>query len=211
MKFCRILLSVLFFFIYIGLNAQVFVGGSVRFNTSNSDNNRITPVTKVSNYNLDLSPSVGKFLSEKLAIGLALDITLSGNKTGVNAETISKSSGIGINPFLRYYAIKWNKFSVFGQGNIDIAFSNSSLKTDGIVTDGPKVTRFSIGVNSGLSYDASEKLSLLTSLNILSFGYNYVITKDGSTKDKISNFNIGAGLGNIVSVGAITIGAIFKF
>jgi outer membrane protein len=211
MKSCRVLLSVLFIFIYIGLNAQVFVGGSVRFNTSNSEHNGTTTANKVSNYSLDLSPRVGKFLSEKLAIGLALDISLSGNKSDVNSETLSRSSGIGINPFLRYYAIKWNKISVFGQGNIGLAFSNSIVKSDGITTDGPKVTRIFLSISPGLSYDISEKLSLETSLNILSFGYNYVITKDGSTKDKTSNFNLGAGLGNIVSVGAITIGAIYKF
>lgn len=211
MKSCRVFLIVLFSFIYISLNAQVFVGGSVRFNTSNNEHNGTTTTFKTSNYSLDLGPSMGKFLSEKLAIGLALDISLSGNKTDVNTETISKSSGIGISPFLRYYALKWNKFSVYGQGNIGLDFSNSSVKTGGTTTDGPKNTVAYLSIYPGLSYDITDKLSLQTSLNILSFGYNYVITKDGSSKDKGSSFNIGAGLGNIISVGAITIGGIYKF
>jgi outer membrane protein len=211
MKSCRVILIALFSFIYISLNAQVFVGGSFGFNTSNSEHNATTTTNKVSNYNLDLSPRVGKFLSEKLAIGLALDISLSGNKTDVNFETISKSSGIGISLLLRYYAIRWNKVSVFGQGNIGLAFSNSSVKMGGVTTDGPKGTRVYLSIYPGLSYDISEKLSLETSLNILSFGYNYFITKDGSSKDNNSSFNIGAGLANIVSLNAITIGAIYKF
>lgn len=211
MKSCRVFLIALFSFIYISLNAQVFVGGSVRFNTSNSEDNGTTTPQKVSNYNLDLIPSVGKFLSEKLAIGLALNVSLTGNKTAVNTETISKSSGIGIRPFLRYYALKWNKFSIYGQGNIGLDFYNSSVETGGTTTDGPKQTIASLSIYPGLSYDVSEKLSLQTSLNIFSFGYNYGIVNDGSSKDKISSFNIGAGLGNIISVGEITIGGIYKF
>lgn len=202
---------VLFSFICISLNAQVFVGGSVRFNTSNNEHNGTITTFKTSNYSLYLGPIMGKFLSEKLAIGLALDISLSGNKTDVNTETISKSSGIGISPFLRYYALKWNKFSVYCQGNIGLEFSNSSVKTGGTTTDEPKNTIVYLSIYPGLSYDITNKLSLQTSLNILSLGYNYVITREGSSKDKASSFNIGAGLGNIVSVNAISIGAIYKF
>lgn len=211
MKSCRVFLIALFSFIYISLNAQVFVGGNVRFNTFNSEDNETTPTQKTSNYNLDLSPSVGKFLSEKLAIGLALHVSLAGNKTNVIAETISKSSTLGISPFLRYYALRWNKFSVYGQGNIGLDFSNSRNTTVGVTTDGPKSTRVYLTFYPGLSYDVSEKLSLQTSLNILSFGYYNSITNDGSSKDKRSGFNIGAGLVDIISVGVITIGGIYKF
>lgn len=212
MKSYRVFLIALLTFFCINLNAQVFVGGNFRLNTSNAKTDDGTTTTqKTSDYGFDLSPIVGKFLSEKLAIGFALDISLSGNSSGVNPETISKSSSLGVSPFLRYYAIKWNKFSLFGQGNIGLAFSNSSLKTGGVTNDGPKGTTLYLSIYPGLSYDINDKLSLQTSLNILSFGYNYITTKDGSSTGKASSFNIGAGLGNIVSVGAVTIGGIYKF
>ncbi|MEI6049673.1 MAG: outer membrane beta-barrel protein [Bacteroidota bacterium] len=210
MKSSRVFIIAFCSFVFINLNAQVFVGGSVGFNTSNSEHEGAT-MQKSSSYNLGLRPSAGKFLSEKLAIGLALDISLSGSKTDVNTETVTKSSGIGVSPFLRYYAIKWNKFSVFGQGNIGVEFSNSSVKTGGTTNDGPKQTRAYLSIFPGLAYNISEKLLLETSLNILSLGYNYVTTKEGTLKDKGSNLNIGAGLSNIVSLNAITIGAIYKF
>ena len=210
MKTCRPFLIILFSFIYISLNAQVFVGGSVGFNTSSNEHNGTT-TNKSSDYNFNLNPVAGKFLSEKTAIGLALDISLTGDKMDVNTETSSKSSSFGISPFLRYYAIRWNKVSIFGQGNIGLALLNSSNKADGVTTDGPKGTKIYLTFYPGLSYDISENLSLETSLNILSLGYNYTITKIGSAKDKSSNFNIGAGPANIISVGAITIGAIYKF
>jgi outer membrane protein len=189
----------------------MFVGGSFRFNTSNSEHNGANPPYKTSYYDLNLSPSLGKFISDKVAIGLDLNISLSGNKTDLNPETTSKSSGFGISPFLRYYAFKWNKFSVYGQGNIGLEFSNSSAKTGGITTDGPKNTLVYLSIYPGLSYDITDKLSLQTSINVLSFDYNYLITKVGSLKNTGSSFNIGAGLASIVSVNAISIGAIFKF
>jgi len=210
MKSCKVFLIAICSFVFINLKAQVFVGGSAGFNTSNNDHEGTT-TQKSSGYYLSLRPNAGKFLSEKLAIGLELDFFLSGSKTDVNTETITKASGIGVNPFLRYYAVKWNKFSDYGQGNIGVEFSNQSVKSGGTADDGPKQTRTYLNIFPGLAYDISEKLSLETSLNILSFGYSYVTSKVGTSKDKGSYFNIGAGLSNIVSLNAITIGAIYKF
>ena len=210
MKSCKLFLIVLLSFIYISLKAQVFVGGSVRFNTFNTEESG-TSTNRSSNYNFNLNPSAGKFLSEKTAIGLTFDISLTGNKTDDNTETSSKSSSFGISPFLRYYALRWNKVSIFGQGNVGLALLNASNKTGGVTNDGPKGSKIYISFYPGLSYDILDNFSLETSLNILSLGYSYTSTKVGSTKDKNSNFNIGAGPGNVISVSTITIGAIYKF
>ena len=201
----KIILITICSFFFINLNAQLFVGGNVGFNTSNSDNEQTIP-QKSSSYNLNIRPFAGKFLSEKLAIGLAIDLSMAG---GENANTY-KSTGIGVNPFLRYYPVKLNKFSVFGQGNIGVVLTNSSDKTGGI-TSKQKQTRTYLNVYPGLSYDISEKLSLETTINILNFGYSYSTFESGNSKAKSSNFNIGGGLSNVVSVNAITIGAIYRF
>jgi opacity protein-like surface antigen len=212
MKSYRVFSIFLFSFICISVNAQVFVGGNFGFNTTNNKSlDGATTTLKGSNFSFALSPIVGKFLSEKFAVGVELDLSLSGSKTGVNTETITKSSSFGVSPFLRYYAIKWNKLSLFGQGNIGVEFSNSSVKTGGFTNDGPKDTRLYLSIYPGLAYDITDNLSLQTSLNILSFGYNYFTSKEGTSKNNSSSFNVGAGLGNIVSVNAITIGAIYKF
>jgi outer membrane protein len=212
MKSRELLLIVLFSFFYVGLRAQIFVGGNVGFNTSNNEmNNGTTTTAKSSGYEFDLSPNAGKFISEKFAIGIELNISLSGSKSGTVTEIKSKSSSIGVSPFLRYYAIKWNKFSVYGQGNVGLNFSKSSTETGGRTTDGPKTTLSYLNISPGLSYDISEKISLETSLDFLSLGYYFSTTKQGTTDQKGSGLSIGAGLGNIVSINAITIGAIFKF
>lgn len=210
MKSCKVPLIAACSFVFINLNAQVFVGGSAGFNTNNSDIQG-SPDRTTFRYELNLRPNVGKFLSEKLAIGLAIDLSHTYNKTVINTETISKSSGIGVSPFLRYYAVKWNKFSVYGQGNVGLEFSNSRVETDGVSNDGPKTTNTTLSIFPGLAYDISEKLSLETSLNFLSVGYSHRISKEDTFTDKRSSFNVGAGLSNIVSLNAITIGAIYKF
>ena len=45
----------------------------------------------------------------------------------------------------------------------------------------------------------------------LLIGYDYSITKEGSIKENESHFNIGGGLSDILVIGGINIGAIYKF
>ena len=212
MKYYKLIFIGLFTFFCFSLNAQFFVGGSVGLNTSGgSIDNGTTTTDKASSFSFDFQPKVGRFLSEKLAVGAALDISFSRNKIpGIN-EIVAKSSTIGIIPFLRYYVIRMDKFSVFGQGNVGLAFSGSTTKVGATSTDGPKTTRIYLTIMPGLAYDLNDRLSLETSLNILSLGYYNTTVKNGSSKDKTSQFNFGAGIDNIVSVVSITIGAIYKF
>lgn len=212
MKTNRIFLIAFFAFFCVSLNAQVFVGGNFSLNTSGgSTTNGAVKTDRPSSFNFDLMPKAGIFLSEKLAAGAALDLSFSMNKTPGTPEITSKSSTIGIIPFLRYYALKIDKFSVFGQGNVGLSFSNSSSNGDVVSTTGPKVTRIYVNLFPGLAYDLSDKLSLETTLNFLSLGYYNTTSKTSSSKNITSSFGVGAGLDNIVTVGNISIGAIYKF
>lgn len=212
MKSYKIALIALFALLSTGLNAQVFVGGNFNVNFSGGKNDSGTSTTdKPSSFNLGLSPKIGKFLSEKAAIGVSLNFSMTGSNNHANTETISNSSSFGVSPFLRYYAIKMNKFSVFGQGNIGFSYAASKTKFGTDVTDGPKTTTLSLSVFPAVAYDLNEKLSLETSINVLGFGLYQSTAKSGSFKETNTSANFGAGLGNIVNVGNITIGAIYKF
>ncbi len=212
MKSYRFFSVVLLTLVSVSLNAQLFVGGNVSFSGGSSEAENGTTITqKGSNYNLNFSPIAGTFLSEKLAVGIGLDFSLSGSKSGVATETTTRNSGIGASPFLRYYCIEWNKFSLFGQGNVGLDLTNSKVETGGVTNDGPKGTRIFFNVFPGLSYGVTEKFALETSFNVFSLGYSYMTTKNGTIKSNSSGFNAGAGLGNIFTVGSINIGAIYKF
>jgi hypothetical protein len=212
MKTIRFIALVFFTFLFFNLNAQVFVGGNLGFNTSGgSHDNGTVKTDNTTSTGFTFAPKIGKFLSDKTAIGIALNLSLSRITTPGNPETINTSSGFGINPFLRYYAVRMDKFAVFGQANIEFSYAVSKQKEDGVTTDGPKITRFSLSLVPGLSYDISDKLSLETTINILNLGFYDSIQKDGTNTYVSTSFTAGAGLSNIVTLGTISIGAIYKF
>jgi opacity protein-like surface antigen len=209
MKLCRIIIVACLVCFSINLNAQVFIGGNVGFNATggkNADNSK-----KPSDLSLNLSPKIGTFLSEKAAVGIAVNFATSSSNNNADVQTISKSSSFGITPFLRYYAVNIDKFSIFGQANAGISFSGSSLKFGNTETEGPKSSTISLNIVPGISYALNDKISLETSINVLNFGINQTTIKNGSAKSTSTGFGIGAGINNIVNVGNITIGAIYKF
>ena len=212
MKSSRVLLIAFFSLFYVSLNAQFYVGGNFGFTTTGgSVDNGTTNTDRPSSFGFNFAPHVGKFLSESIAVGVGLDYSFNRSKTPGDPEIISRNNSIGLVPFLRYYAIRLDKFSIFGQGSLGLFLSNSSTKTGATTTDGPKVTRLAMNIYPGLAYDLSDRISLETSLNFLSFGSNNSTTKTGSIKTHSSSFNFGGGLDNIVNIGAITVGAIYKF
>ncbi|MBK7712400.1 MAG: outer membrane beta-barrel protein [Bacteroidales bacterium] len=211
MRTYRVFLTFLFAFFLINLNAQFFVGGNIGFSAATHKNDDGITTSKATTNSFSFNPSVGKFLSDKVALGLDLNLTFNGGTTGTNPEIKVKSSSVGASPFLRYYAITWNKFSVFGQANLGFAITNSSETINGTKTDGPKVSSYYFTIYPGLSYDVSDKLQLQTYINIFRLGYGYNTEDDGSTKVTSSNFVLGAGLDDIISVPTISVGAIYKF
>jgi outer membrane protein len=212
MKSCRIVLISFLSFFFVNLNAQVFVGGDFGLSTSGgSTDDGTTSTDKNSTFNYNFSPKIGKFLTEKVAVGLSLNLAHARTKYPGTTEEIDKTNTIGLSPFLRYYAIKLNKFSIFGQGNIGFSHSKATYDVGGKTSDGAKTTEIYFNIVPGLSYDISDKFSLETSINVLSFGYYHTTVKYGSEKDITSSFAMGAGLDDIVTLGDITIGAIYKF
>ncbi len=212
MKSYRFFLIVLISFFFISSNAQVFVGGNFNISASGDKTDAgTTAEEKLFDYGFYLSPYAGKFLSDDFAVGIALSVGNTRNQTNDNPETFSKSTSFGVSPFIRYYAGRWNKLSVFAQGQIGLYYGFSKNKTGDITVDGPKTLRTNIEFFPGLSFDLSENFSLLTTLNFFNIGYNNVVTKTGDIRDVESGFNFGAGLSNIITPGSVTIGAIYKF
>jgi outer membrane protein len=212
MKTSRIISAVLFSFLCAGLSAQVFVGGSFRINASGNNTSDGSSTSKgPTTMGVNLTPTIGKFLSEKVAIGIGLTFDYTDSKTHGTIETDSKSTTMGVSPFLRLYAYKTGKFSVFGQANAGVSLGSSKATVGTSSSDGPKNTNLYLNIYPGIAYDITEKISLETSLGFLSAGYNYSISKSGSDKATSSSMNLGAGTGNILNVGNLTIGAIIKF
>jgi outer membrane protein len=217
MKAIKYVLLIASVILSAGINAQqVFVGGNISFSTSGGSNKvGSTTTDKPSSTDFSFSPKIGAFVSEKFAVGMDFDFTTSKDVFPGTPETVNKAHSFGIGPFIRYYAVSFGKFSVFGQAQAGIDLSSSKSTTGGTTNDGPKVTSLGIAIFPGLAYDLNEKISLETSINLLSIAYGYSTSKQdiGGTENvsKTSGFSFGAGTDNIVNTGAITVGAIIRF
>jgi opacity protein-like surface antigen len=211
MKSVKIALISLLVLFSVNLNAQVFVGGNfgMRLSGGTYDDNSKKP-TK---FELNIAPTAGKFISEKTAIGVALNFGTSNENNNEDIEVVDKITAFGISPFIRYYAVSFNKFSVFGQGTVGVSFAHHNQKVEGDLEKGPKSSQISLGIVPGLAYELSDRISLETTLNIFNLGFAHTSVKDsdGTDAEKSTAFGFGAGLDDIANTNNISIGAIFKF
>lgn len=128
-------------------------------------------------------PSVGYFVSDKIAVGIFSDISESG---------LAKNSGVGA--YGRYYFLDLGK-------NLS-AFTQLSLATNSATpTAGSKVNSTNVNLGIGLNYFITSKLALTTNVTNL---INYTATKSNS------NFTIGFnGITNPISTP--TFGLLYRF
>ena len=116
---------------------------SIFFNSGNADitvasigNN----ISKVTNYGISITPSIGWFISEKTAVGATLNLNPNGQKTTYeqNGSTYQsdKSNGfnIGLGGFVRNYFSDKSSLLPFGQFSLNGGVSN--LKTEGFFYGG---------------------------------------------------------------------------
>ena len=192
--------------------SQFFVGGTLGFGTSGgSIETNDTETDKSSSLNLSLEPQAGFFISEDVSLGAYLSLGFSHFNNHGDPETIHTSTSFGISPFIRYYAIRINKFSIYGQARIIASISNSKDQTGDVSVDGPANTTLGLSVYPGMAYDISDKIQLMAGINVFSLSLTHNIEKDGDIRDKTTSFGFGANLNNIVTSGQISVGAIFRF
>ena len=200
------------------IQAQLFVGGDINFNTSGGKTETATTsydMTKT--LGIDFSPLGGYYLNEDLAAGVGLTLSIDRQMTppllADGDKTIDVSSTFGIMPFIRYHFIRFNKFSVYGQGQIGVSFGSQKTKVGSTETKGPKRTTIGFSLFPGISFDISDNLSLETSINAFGFGYSITTNNNENTnvKTTTSNGYFGVSLDNIKTLGSISVGAIYRF
>lgn len=211
MKSVKVALISIFVLFSVSLNAQVFVGGNIGVRLAggtNDDNSK-----KPTEFDLNIAPTMGKFISEKTAIGVTLNFGTSIENNNEAVEVVDKVTAFGISPFIRYYAVNLNKFSVFGQGSVGLSLANQRSTVEGDLVKGPKSSQISLGIVPGLAYEVNDRLSLETTINLFNFGFSHATIKDadGSDKEKTTVFGMGAGLDDLANTNNISIGAIWKF
>lgn len=111
---------------------------SVVFNSGSSDISVAQigdNTSRITNYNISISPSIGWFLSENTAVGATLNINPTGNKVTYeqNGSTYqsdkTNSFNIGLGGFVRHYVGNSGSMIPFVQGSVNLGMSN--LETEG--------------------------------------------------------------------------------
>ncbi len=153
-------------------SAQVWVGGSLGFNTTKVDG------ADSGTTNFSIAPEVGYSLGEKWDVAL---------KLGYAFNDAANTNSFEITPYVRYTFCKAGNFSVFCDGGISYATTH----TQG-VEDNANV--FAVGFNPGIGYAVSDKVTLVAHIGDLSYAHGW--QGDG----KVNSFNFD--ITNNISFGA---------
>ena len=148
----------IFFFVLVAMmtmtvNAQVYVGGGVGFQTTSQDGNSETF--------FKLVPEIGYNLDENWAVGIA--VGYGEHKTTLksgNLKTTAKVKAFEIAPYARYTFAKFDKVNLFVDGTVDY------LHTDNA---GDKNNTFSIGLKPGVAVNLNDKLSFVAHAGFLGY------------------------------------------
>lgn len=124
------------------------------------------------NFNINLMPKAGYFITDGIAIGLGTNVGFQTVKDGDNVWSY------GVMPFIRYYfpegASETGRF--FGQGEVGVSGASAT-------GDGKNQTSFAFGLGLGYSHFVSRNVALEAIA-----GYNY-------SKSNASNATAQNGLG----------------
>ncbi len=170
---------------------DVFISGAAGFNSTKTGD------VKGSTFNI--TPRVGFFASDNIAIGLKAGYTSQSQDNAFfnGVELVdSEINTFEIGAFGRYYATPSSKFSVFGE--LDAAYTSSKVDTGADVT----TNGFAIGVSPGVSYFLSSNFAIEAAWGAL----QYATSKpDVDGAENTNNFEIGLDLENI------NLGLVYKF
>jgi hypothetical protein len=207
-----LVIAILFF--SIKANAQFVKGtrmagasvGSVFFNSGNSDQTETSigsTSAKVSGFGVNLTPSLGWFITQNTAVGFSMLINPSHEKTTFeeNGSTFQKDEAtnfnIGIGGFARNYFKSSGSLLPFGQFSLDAGIANR--KTEGFFYGGsdPNVYKetydgkssggfftnaiFTLGITKMLGENAGLDLYL---------GYNFYYTKNTMNTTRLTDLGI---------------------
>jgi len=173
-------------------NGDAFISGTVSYDSQKTGD--------LKNTSFNVTPSVGFFVTDNIALGVAVGYTSTENdNAGSGFDTKQNAFTAGV--FGRYYFNPASKFNIFGQ--LDLGYNSTKLET---YSDfGPieyKVDGFGVGLSPGMNYWLSNHFALEATFGIL----GYASAKPDFPGAESSNvFSIGLNLSDI------NFGLVYKF
>lgn len=192
--------------IAVSANAQIWVGGEVGFSsdkeTTKTNGNSVSETTN----NFTLAPEVGYNLNENWAI--ALKVQFAHNEDNASIKSLIEgfvpgstgakvmTNAFTVNPYARYTFLKAGNFSAFVDGGVSYGLIHVSSLSNVM----NNVNTLGVGINPGVTYAVSPKVSLVAHIGDLSYNTMWTKAKNADVKFNKGKFNIG--IWNAISFGA---------
>ena len=175
-------------------SAQVYIGGSLSMASVAQDKMENTETTKSSLFSF--APEVGYFYKDNWAFGGRVSIAYASAESfsGYAVESSEKTSAFALVPYTAYRALSFGDFSVWAEGALSIIPAQKYV--DGCI---------GLSVTPVLSYALDDHFILRTGLNFASLSLSRNFDKE------ITTFGLVAGGEDILKLGDITIGAVYRF
>jgi opacity protein-like surface antigen len=174
---------------------NLFISGSVGVTSEKTGDVKST--------GFNFSPKAGYFVSNNIAVGVALGFDSTKDDNGVN--TIVKDNNFSVGAFGRYYFTPSSQFSVFGQLGFDVNSTKSTTDvTVANVTTSTesKANGFGVALAPGVSYFLSNHFAIEASWGVLNFNSN---KPDVANADTTTNVDFGLNLNDL------NFGLVYKF
>ncbi|MBB4037025.1 opacity protein-like surface antigen [Dysgonomonas hofstadii] len=170
---------------------QIWVGGSVGFSTSKTDDfDRL--------YQYNILPEIGYILSDSWGLGIRLGYTHSENNYAYPIPgysysynyTKEKNNGFTVNPFVRYTFLKGDIGSVFVDGGVGYTHSKAKLEEKDDMSDNlkdweNKIKELEVGFRPGVAIKVSGKVVLTAKYGFI----GYQNRKEGDVKSDSFDLN----------------------
>jgi hypothetical protein len=181
----------------LGLSSDIF---SLGYSTSkiSSDTDGTEQASK--SFNVNLSPNMGYFIIDNLAIGLGLGVGFMAynNETGdFNSSSISISLSAG--PFIRYY-FPFSKVLPFCELSGSYGWSNMNISGTNLDDTRYNIGSLHYGGGIGLAVPIGERVMADVSL-----GYHLLLTKfsqEDENNDTTKTGTLGLNIGFVILLGS---------
>jgi len=188
------------------MNAQMYIGGNLGFNT-NKD--KTDPADEVTFTGFSIQPEIGYQLDDKFGVGIVLGFETNKTKHEGTINNIAyssdvKSTAFMIKPYLRYQCFNAGKFNVFVDGGLNFeTISRDNMKNE---------MDFGLFVSPGIAYNVTEKWSIVAHLNnMFTLGYHKDAVADvAGAPDAPTSFDASLASGGF-NLGSLTFGVYYNF
>lgn len=183
---------------------NVLLEGNIGIHSSNDKN-----AEKKEN-SFSFTPQVGYFVSDKIAVGVALHLSNDKRETyTTGAETLNKTNTTAAGVFGRYYFLELGKrFKTYSEVGVGFLTTKNEFQAGTTPSIETKFNGFGANAGVGVNYFLTEKIALNASLtNVINFSS---VKEDAAGSKSVSNFDFNAGsINNLFDTAQF--GLTFKF